>query len=282
MSGNQTLKDRIGVDVGKRMRLEDALEWAGKNQVFYMDVQTDHEPNALGSFDAARIRGVRELCDKHGIHLGLHTLSGMNTAEISPFVSEAADEYLRAYIDLYEKIGAQWMVVHGGYHMTSCRSTRMQASVERLQRTCEYAEKKNALLLLENLNWEPDLAEVHYIPHTPAECLWFFEQLPSPNIKFSFTANHAHFLPGCSIEKFIDQIPFIEWCGEVRLADSNGTYEKHLHPGEGTVDFGAMFKKIEGLGYTGHYTNGWGTMDKMLAGREYMIKRAKQAGVDVW
>jgi hypothetical protein len=42
-----------------------------------------------------------------------------------------------------------------------------------------------------------------------------------------------------------------------------------------------MFKKIEGMGYTGHYTNGFGSIDDMLAGREYMVARAREAGLAV-
>ena len=68
---------------------------------------------------------------------------------------------------------------------------------------------------------------------------------------------------------------------EVRLADNNGSYEIHQQPGEGTIDFGALFAKIEGLGYEGHYTNGFGTIDDMLVGRDYMVARAIEAGVDV-
>lgn len=275
------LKERIGFDAGRRRPAEEAIEFAGANDVFFMDIQTDLEPNAFESFDDARCKRIRELKDSFGIHLGLHTLSGVNVAEISPFCRDAVDEYLRAYIDLSRRLGAEWIVVHGGYHFTSCRTTRMQASLERLQRISEYAQKAGAQLLLENLQWEPVLAEVNYLPVTPAECRWYFDQLPSPNIKWSFTANHAHLLPGSSIEGFIDAMPFIELCREVRLADNNGVYEIHQHPGEGTVDFGALFKKIEGLGYQGHYTNGWGTLEDMLEGRDYMLARAREAGVNV-
>ena len=42
-----------------------------------------------------------------------------------------------------------------------------------------------------------------------------------------------------------------------------------------------MFKKIEGTGYIGHYTNGFGTIEDMLAGRDYMVERAREAGVTV-
>jgi len=260
--------------------VEEGIQWAVENQVKYIDAQMDIAPNAMESFDDNRCAKVRDACQKHGIHLGLHTLSGVNVAEFSPFCRDAVDDYLKAYIDLSQKVGAQWIVVHGGYHFTACRDLRLKTAIERLQRISEYAEQKGALLLLENLNWEPVLAEVNYMPVTPAECKIFFEALQSPAIQWSFTANHAHFLPGVGIESFIDQMDF-NLCREVRVADNNGSYEIHQKPGDGTIDFGALFKKIEGLGYTGHYTNGFGTLDDMLTGREYMLDRAQEAGVKI-
>ena len=280
MQTGMTLKDRIGIDLGRRVSVEEGIVWAASNDVRFIDAQTDIAPNALESFDAARCKAVREALEKHNVQLGLHTLSGVNVAEFSPFCRDAVDAYLKAYIDLSVELGAQWIVVHGGYHFTACRDLRMQTAIERLQRISEYAEKKGALLLLENLNWEPVLAEVNYMPVTPAECLHYFSKIQSPALKWSYTANHAHFLPGCSIESFIDQMDF-SLCREVRLADNNGSYEIHQKPGDGTIDFGNLFKKIEGMGYTGHYTNGFGTLDDMLAGRDYMVDRARAAGVKV-
>lgn len=276
-----TLKQRIGVDIGRRVSVEEGIEWAHQNDVHFIDVQTDIHPNALESFDQKRIKNVRDAKEKYNLNLGLHTLSGVNVAEISPFCRDAVDDYLKAYIDIAPQLGAGWIVVHGGYHFTACRSIRMQAAIDRLKRIAAYAEKKNVLLLLENLNWEPVLAEVNYMPVTPAETMHFLTQINSPALRWSFTANHAHFLPGAGgIEGFIDAVDF-SYCHEVRLADNNGSYEIHQRPGEGTIDFGAMFKKIEALGYKGHYTNGFTTMDDMLAGREYMLARAAEAGVKI-
>ena len=279
MSG-KTFKQRIGIDIGRRVSVEDGLEWAAKNDVHFIDVQTDIHPNALESFDAERIAGVRALKEKHNINLGLHTLSGVNVAEFSPFCRDAVDAYLEAYIDLAPQVGADWIVVHGGYHFTACRTLRMQTAIDRLKRMAGYAEEKGVLLLLENLNWEPVLAEVNYMPVTPAETMHFLTEINSPAVRWSFTANHAHFLPGVGISNFIDAVDF-SLCHEVRLADNNGSYEIHQRPGEGTIDFGAMFKKIEGLGYKGHYTNGFTTIDDMLAGRDYMVARAAEAGVKI-
>lgn len=269
--------DRIGIDFGRRVPVEDAVVIADRNGVRYIDVQADITPNALESFDDARCATVREACAAKGIHLGLHTLSGVNVAEISPFLRDAADAYLRAYVDLASRLDADWVVVHGGYHFTSCREIRKTASLERLKRIVGYAEEKEVLLQLENLNGEPERAEVHYLPDTLEDTIWYFDQIRSPNLKWAFTINHAHYDP-IGIAGFIEGMG-LDRCDEVRVADNNGEYELHMHPGTGTVDFVDMFRRIEGAGFAGHYMCGWGTVDQMLEGRSYLVETASEAGV---
>ena len=67
-------------------------------------------------------------------------------------------------------------------------------------------------------------------------------------------------------------------CEEVRVADNNGEYEIHMKPGMSNVDFGEMFRLIESSGFEGHYMNGFGSLDDMLEGREYLLERAVGAG----
>ena len=173
-------KDRIGIDLGRSLALEDGIAWAVRNGVFYFDAQTDIAPNVMESFSEARCAAIAEACTQHGLHLGLHTLSAVNIAEISPFLREAADQYLRAYIDLAARLQAEWVVVHGGYHFTSDVRLRRQASIDRLKRAVEYAEKRSVMLLLENLNGEPERAEVHYMPDTLEDTVYFFERIFLP------------------------------------------------------------------------------------------------------
>ena len=273
------LKDRIGVDVSRRARLEDAIEWAVKHGVRFIDIQLDTAHNALTSFDAERCAGVRRQIEKHGLHLGLHTLSAVNVAEYSPYVGDAVDEYLRSYVDIFPRLGAQWIVVHAGYHFKDDKRLRMEAGKERLKRVVAHAERKKALVLLENLNKEPRDAEVHYLAHTVEEWQYYWD-IRSPAFKLSFTANHAHLVPE-GVEGFVAALDFSR-VGEVRLADChrNG-HEVHLKPGAGDLDFGRMFKLIEGRGYQGHYTNAFGTLDDMLEARDYLVDKARAAGVKV-
>lgn len=273
-----SLRERIGVDLGRKIRLEEGIEWAAANDVRYIDIQLDTAANALTTFDDRRAAGVRAACEKHGVHLGLHTLSAVNVAEYSPYVSGAVDEYLKSYIDIYSRLGAEWIVVHAGYHFSKDKALRMEAGLERLKRVAAYAEKKKARLLLENLNKEPEDAEVHYLAHTLEEWRYYWGLLSSPALRLSFTVNHAHLVPE-GIEGFVEALD-MGLVGEVRLADClrNG-YEVHLKPGEGNLDFGDMFRRIEGKGFKGHYTNAFGSLEDMLAGRDYLLARAREAGV---
>ena len=270
-------RDRIGIDIGRRLSAEDAISWAAANEVSYFDIQCDIAPNEMERFDPAACAAIRDACAANNLHLGLHTLSAMNTAEIAPFLRDAADEYLRAYIDLARQMAAEWVVVHGGYHFTGDAGLRRAASIDRLKRATGYAEEQGVLLLLENLNGEPDLAEVHYMPDTMADTIAWFEAIPSENLKWAFTINHAHY-DNDGIAGWIDGMD-MRRCGEVRVADNNGEYELHMHPGTGTVDFVDMFRRIEAAGFTGHYMCGWGTLQDMLDGREYLVQRARDAGV---
>ena len=266
------LRERIGIDFGGKMRLEDALEWAAANQFAYADVCVDNPPNELGSFDEARVGGVRAALERHGIHLGLHTLSAVNIAETSPFLSAAVDQYLVAYMDLAKRLGAGWIVVHAGYHFTSDFERRKAAALERLKRASAQAEERGVQLLLENMNPEPDDAEVQYLGHDVEECRYYFDQLTSPHLGWAYTVNHAHMLP----EGIAGFTPLFDLgrCGEVRLADNRGDVEEHLQPGAGTIDFKAMFDQIESAGYRKHYMLAFGSIDDMKRGREYLVEVA--------
>jgi sugar phosphate isomerase/epimerase len=275
-----TLRDRIGVDVGRKLRIEDAVAWAARHRVRFIDVQLDTGANALGTIDAARAAAIRAGCELHGISLGLHTASSVNVAEVAPFVGEAVARYLEAYADAAALLGAGWVVVHAGFHFTSDRDERMRAGLERLQRLADYAERKGALILLENLNREPEQAEVHYLAHTVEEWRFYIDRIRSPAFRLSLTVNHAHLVPE-GVAGFVDALDFAR-VHEVRLADClrNG-YEVHLRPGEGDLDFADMFSRIEGKGFRGHYMNAFGSLDDMLAGRDDLVRLAAASGLDI-
>jgi len=269
---------RMGIDIGRKLPLEKAVSWAAEHEVSYIDMQLDTGANALNTIDQPRAAALRDACGRRGIHLGLHTSSAVDVAEYAPYVGDAVDAYLRAYVDASAMLGAEWIVVHAGFHFTSDVEQRMQAGCERLQRLADYAEQKGATILLENLNKEPADAEVHYLAHTAEEWRFYIERIQSPAFRLSFTVNHAHLVPE-GIPGFVEAID-LRRVEELRLADCfrNG-HEVHLAPGAGDLDFADMFRRVEAAGFTGHYMNAFGSLDDMLAGRRRLVELAGAAGV---
>lgn len=265
------LRQRIGLDLGRRARIEDGIAAAVEHDVHFLDLKIDVPPNNIESLTPERIKGIRETCDKHEIHVGIHTMSAVNVAEIAPHVRDGVDRYLVGHMEACKKLGGEWMVVHAGYHFTSDKKLRMEAGLDRLKRMAEHAEKTGVTLLLENMNWEPDDAEVHYLAHNVEETKYYFDQLDSPNLRWAFTANHAHIVED-GVDAFLAAFD-IATCDEVRLADCwrNGK-EEHLRPGEGDFDFPYLFRRLDELGFQGHYMNAFGTLQDMIDGREKLAE----------
>lgn len=272
------LRERIGIDVGRKLVLEDAVEWAAEHQVRIIDVELDSEDNAVDVIDGVRGARVRALCSRHNVRLGLHTASSVNVAETAPYVADAVDAYLRAYVDASVRLGARWIVVHAGFHFTSDKAERMRAGRERLKRLVAYAETKGTSILLENLNKEPAEAEIHYLAHTVEEWRYYADAIASPVFKLAFTANHAHLVPE-GIAGFVAALDMRRVI-EIRLADCfrNG-HEVHLPPGRGDLDFADLFRRTEAAGFPGHYMAAFGSLDDMLVGRERLVALAAQAGI---
>jgi sugar phosphate isomerase/epimerase len=263
------LRDRIGLGNLENQGLEEGLNWAAANGFHFADVCVDKE---FASFPGERIREVRKTCERHGIHLGLHTLSAVNIAETSPFVSEAVDQYLRAYIDLSKRLGCGWIVVHAGYHFKSDFRARQSAALEHLKRAVEYAERNKVLLLLENMNWEPDDAEIHYLGHTLEEFSYYLKAISSTNMRWAFTVNHAHLVPE-GIDGFLNVLG-LDRCEEVRLADNKGDKEQHLKIGQGNINFTKLFRRLESSGFKGHYMMSLKLFEDMREGRDYLVDLA--------
>ena len=267
-------KDRIGVDLNRRIRLEPGLDWAIERKIRFLDICLDPDPDLLDPANP-RLRDAKARLADHGVTLGLHTLSSMNVAENCPFLSDAADRYLEAYVRSARAIGAGWVIVHGGYHFTADKQERMEVAVSRLQRLSKVAENEGMTILLENMNPEPKDAEVKYHVHDVEEAKFYFSQLHSPALRWAFTTNHAHMLD-YGVEGFLAQMEAagigVDRIGEVRLADNWGTVEEHLFPGTANMDFAGLFNLLQSRGYTGHYMQDYMKVDDMYRGREVLAE----------
>jgi sugar phosphate isomerase/epimerase len=54
----------------------------------------------------------------------------------------------------------------------------------------------------------------------------------------------------------------------VRLTDNPGTYELHVVPGEGVIDFRDVFRRLDAAGYEGLFCLDFGTDDDKVRIRD--------------
>jgi len=249
------MQSRFGFEAPKNRPIEESIRWSAENGFGYIDFQADQPPNNLASFDEARIRQVRNLCEAHGVQLGIHPSSAINNAEIVPIMAEAVDQYLFANLSLAARLGCGWLIGHGGYHFGDLER-RHAVALDRIKRLVERAEQTGVVIYFENHNKEPDLAEIHYLPHNVEETHWFLDEIKSPNLKWAYNVAHAHLVPEGWLG-FMDAFG-VDNIGQVRLNDNKGEYEVHLVPGEGTIDFSALFSELGQRGYEGWFSLGFG------------------------
>ena len=125
-----------------------------------------------------------------------------------------------------------------------------------MQRLLEGAERNDVTVYFENHNREPEHAEMHYLPHTVEETRWFFDAIESPHFKWAFNVAHGNLVPD-GWDGFLAAFGAGN-IGQVRLNDNRGDYEVHLVPGEGNIDFAALFAALREAGYEGWFNLGFG------------------------
>jgi len=262
------MSNRFGFDAPKHIPIEESIAWASQNGFRYIDFQADLPPNDVASFDAARVRRVRALCDAHQVAIGIHTSSAVNNAAVVPVVAHAVGDYLLANLQLAQLLGCGWIVAHGGYHFGDLQRRRT-AAIEQLKRLVSQAEGTGVVVFLENHNKEPDQAEIHYIPHNVEETRWFFETIGSASLKWALNVAHAHLVPE-GWRGFLDAFGVAN-IGQVRLNDNTGTHEVHLVPGEGNIDFQAVFAALRDICYAGWFSLGFGDWQDKMRVRDWFV-----------
>jgi len=240
----------IGFTAGPKP-VEAYFKFAADNGFRRLDLGCSAPVNFPHMFSEERIKAVKELGKRWGIKYGLHTSSYVNTAEIMPDVREASERHLLDYIKLSKSIGAEYCVIHCGYHFSQFKDVVMESLFKTFRAAVGLAEEIELPLVIENMNrLHPD-SEIVYLGVTIDELKQVFEAVPSKMLGLALDVAHANLLPGGTqawIEEFPDKI------FHLHLSDNDGILDRHLPIGDGSIDFGAVFSQLDGIGFKGTAT----------------------------
>jgi sugar phosphate isomerase/epimerase len=221
---------------------------ARRHRVGWLEFSCQNPVNFPQTFDRGRVRRVRSLIERSEIRCGLHSASFVNTAEIMPTVRSAAAVHLREYVDLTAALGAEYLVVHCGFHFSAYLDRVRAALYETMARTVEYGERRRVLLVIENMNRLPGDSEFQYLGVTVEEYQDLFRRIRSPYLGLALDVAHCELLPGGTV-------PFVRALAErirsVQISDNRGRVDEHLAIGEGTIRFERVLGALSGIDFAG-------------------------------
>lgn len=149
-------------------------------------------------------------------------------------------------LTLAKELGARCLTTEPGGPVEPGASWQaaLKLFVEELKPVAEHAEKEGVLLLVEP---EPGL-----LIETADQFEEFMRHIDSPAVGLNFDVGH-HFCvaddPGPTLERLA------KFVRHIHLEDIAATrVHHHLVPGEGAIDFVAVLKSIEKIGYSGWVT----------------------------
>jgi hypothetical protein len=128
-------------------------------------------------------------------------------------------------------------------------------------------------LLLENLNREPEHAEIRYLAHNLDECREYFGRIQSPALGWAFTVNHAHLVPE-GIDGFLDAMDARPLRRGARGRQPRQLGRAPAARPRARSTSRACSSAWKAAGYRGHYMMAFGSLDDMLAGRDWLVRAA--------
>lgn len=163
---------------------------------------------------------------------------------------DTAIETLCRWIDLYEAIGIQNMVLHCDSlaHTSLTKEERKQKNVEKLRILADRIAHKDITVCLENLR-PAFQGHTDLIDESADDLLDILERIGSPRFGICLDTGHLHLTRK-------DQRAFILTAGSklkaLHIADNDGSFDQHFMPfGQGNIDFAEMVHALREVGYDG-------------------------------
>jgi sugar phosphate isomerase/epimerase len=246
---------------------EEYFKFASDHGFDRLDLGCQAPLNFPHTFTKERIKRIKELSELYNVPYGLHSASFVNTAEIMPVVREASEQHLLDYIKLSKVIGAEYCVIHCGYHFSQFKDLVMENLFKTFRPAVKLAEDLDLPLVIENMNAVHPDSEIVYLGVTIDELDQVFNNVPSTHLGLALDIGHANLLEG-GVESWIEAFP--EKIFHLHLSDNDGVLDQHLAVGDGSINFGDTFDRLKSVGFSGTATLEVGNDENKLKSLNYL------------
>jgi sugar phosphate isomerase/epimerase len=154
----------------------------------------------------------------------------------------AVTEVKRAAEALAE-LGGHVLVIHPGSEI----GPDGQRIMDRLHRSADSLVELHSHCAALGLTLAVEDMLPHLLAGRTADLLWLLEQLPRDHIGFCLDTGHSYLA-----RELLQRIDLFEpWLLLLHASDSRGQYDDHLPPGEGGIDWQAVFAALYRVGFDG-------------------------------
>jgi sugar phosphate isomerase/epimerase len=213
-----------------------------------VELQAFFKPEALDGDFGPDVARARSILDGHTGRLGIHgPFWGFSIASHDAAIRRVVtDRFLKA-LEICEQVKANQMVIHSpattwGFNNLQAFPDETAKLIERthltLEKVVKRAEDIGVTLVIENIE-----------DRDPAERVRLAQSFNSERVKVSIDTGHAHYAHVSTGAPPVDiyVIAAGDMLEHVHLQDADGFADRHWLPGEGTVNWIAIFKALEKL-----------------------------------
>jgi sugar phosphate isomerase/epimerase len=203
----------------------------------------------IGHFDYKNIDEVNKVRAEMD-RLGLYTISmhapyseSIDITMLQESDRKSSVAEVEAAIDALMVLGGSKLVIHAGSIVEEANEEileRLSQSLRSLTEIYDYCLQSKIKLVIENMLG-------HLVGGRIEELQWILARLPQENIGVCIDSGHG-FLGGNLVNNIRAFAPYLAL---VHAHDNNGTYDDHLPPGEGKIDWPQFLYALYGTGFDG-------------------------------
>ncbi len=214
-----------------------------KADYWYIDGSLPHEYPE--NWTTARLAALQTQIDKNKVTPIFHGNFKLPLSSDIDDVRETAIKQVYAEIDISSVLEAP-LIIHGGAIVEprlviKAKKVGIDNYLKSIDKICNYANKKNVAILLENLSNYKHYRPFHYIFTTIEEYSYVFSKINSDNVFFFFDLGHGIIGEGEPISVIAE---FSKKIWGMSFSNNDGVRDQHLQLNSGVIDYQTIVKTI--------------------------------------